>query len=61
MNRQPHTSAREIIVADAIREVVSELRLVDVADYVAYIRLEYFANLADIVESAKLAKYSSRI
>ncbi|MEO9613242.1 MAG: hypothetical protein ABJG86_20250 [Nitratireductor sp.] len=52
MNRQPHTSAREIIVADAIREVVSELRLVDVADYVAYIRLEYFANLADIVESA---------
>lgn len=52
MNRQPQTSAREIIVAEAIREVVSELRLVDVADYIAYIRLEHYANLSDIVESA---------
>lgn len=52
MNRQPHSSAREIIVAKAIQEVVSELRLVDVADYVAYIRMEHFANLSDIVESA---------
>lgn len=52
MNRQPHSSAREIVVADAIREVVAELRLVDVADYIAFLRLEYFANLADIVDAA---------
>jgi hypothetical protein len=52
MNRQPHSSAREIIVAKAIQEVVSELRLVDVADYVAFIRMEHYANLSDIVESA---------
>lgn len=52
MIRQPHASTREIIVADAIREVVSELRLVDAADYVAFIRLEHFACISDLVESA---------
>jgi len=52
MNRQPHSSAREIIVANAIKEVVSELRLIDVADYIAYIRLERFGNIADLVDSA---------
>src|SRR5690606_15774612 len=43
---------REIIVANAIKEVVSELRLVDVGDYIAYIRLERFASVADLVDSA---------
>lgn len=52
MIRQPHASTREIIVANAIQEVVSELRLVDVADYIAFIRLEHFASIADIVDSA---------
>jgi len=52
MIRQPHSLAREIIVADAIKEVVSELRLVDVADYIAFIRLEHFACISDIVDSA---------
>jgi hypothetical protein len=52
MNRQPHSSAREIIVAEAISEVVSELRMVDVGDYIAYIRLERFASVADLVDTA---------
>jgi hypothetical protein len=52
MNRQPHTDTREIIVARAIENVVSELRMVDVADYVAYIKLERFANISDLVASA---------
>ncbi|MEO3384908.1 hypothetical protein [Mesorhizobium sp. CAU 1741] len=52
MNRQPHSSTREIIVANAIQEVVSELRMVDVGDYIAYIRLERFASVADLVDSA---------
>lgn len=52
MNRQPHSSTREIIVANAIKEVVSELRMVDVGDYIAYIRLERFASVADLVDSA---------
>jgi hypothetical protein len=52
MNRQPHSMDREIVVAEAIKDVVSELRLVDVADFIAYIRLERFASISDIVQSA---------
>lgn len=52
MNRQPHADTREIIVAEAIEQVVRELRLVDVADYIAFIRLEHFACLSDLVDSA---------
>jgi hypothetical protein len=52
MDRQPHSETREVIVAKAIESVVSELRMVDVADYVAYIKLERFANISDLVASA---------
>lgn len=52
MNRQPHSASREAIVAEAIREVVGELRLVDASDYIAFIRLEHFATVSDIVDSA---------
>jgi hypothetical protein len=52
MNRQPHAKGREAIVAEAIKDVVGELRLVDVADYIAFIRLEHFATVSDIVDSA---------
>ncbi len=52
MNRQPHATQREVIVAEAIKDVVGELRLVDVADYIAFIRLEHFATISDLVDSA---------
>lgn len=52
MNRQPFSSEREIIVAGAIREVVTELRMIDVADYIGFIRMERFASVADLVETA---------
>ena len=52
MNRQPHAKSRELIVAKAIEQVVDELRLIDVADYIAFIRLEHFACLSDLVDSA---------
>lgn len=52
MIKQPHASSREIIVANAIKEVVSELRLVDAIDYIAFIRLEQFGCISDIVDSA---------
>lgn len=52
MIKQSHTLARERIVADAIAPVAAELRLVEAADYVAFIRLEHFASLADLVASA---------
>jgi len=40
------------MIADAIGEVVSELRMVDIADYIAFIRLERLANISDLVDSA---------
>lgn len=46
------SNEREAIIAENIREVVAELRLVDPADYIAFIRCELFANIADIVSSA---------
>lgn len=52
MNKQPHASAREVIVAKAVEDVACELRLVDVADYIAFIRLEHLSCIADLVESA---------
>lgn len=52
MNRQPHAASREVIVAEAVKDLVGELRLVDVADYIAFIRLEHFATVSDIVDSA---------
>lgn len=52
MIRQPHSVSREAIVAEAIKEVVGELRLVDAADYISFIRLEHFSTVSDIVDSA---------
>jgi len=52
MIRQKNSSEREIIVAEAIKEVVSELRMIDVGDYVAFIRMGHFANVSDLVDSA---------
>lgn len=52
MDRQPYSSTREVIVAKAIEGVVAELRMIDIADYVAFIRLERFASISDLVDSA---------
>lgn len=52
MIRQPHAMSREVLVAEAIGEVVSELRMIDIADYIAFIRLERLGNIADLVDSA---------
>ncbi len=52
MHKQAFASSREAIVADAIKDFVSELRMVDLADYVSFIHLGHVANLADIVDSA---------
>jgi hypothetical protein len=52
MHKQAFSASREAIVADAIKEFVTELRMVDLADYVSFIHLGHLANLADIVDSA---------
>jgi hypothetical protein len=37
---------------EAVEAVAAELRLVDVADYIAYIHSEQFANIRDVVNSS---------
>lgn len=46
------TLARERALADGLREFVAELRLVDAVDYIAFLRLEHYGNLDDIVSSS---------
>lgn len=50
--RNKHAVARERLLAGAVKEVAAELRLVDVIDYVAFLRMDLLGNLADLVEGA---------
>jgi hypothetical protein len=43
---------REKALADGLRDVASELRMIDPADYVAFIRTEQFGNLRNLVNSS---------
>ncbi|RCS23959.1 hypothetical protein DUT91_11945 [Phyllobacterium salinisoli] len=52
MRSTQYSETRESIIAGHMTEVIRDLRLVDVADYIAFIRCELFANIADIVNSA---------
>ncbi|MQW90002.1 hypothetical protein [Sinorhizobium saheli] len=52
MKKSEFSERREQIVAEAIRPVATELRLIDAADFVALLRFESYASLADLVESA---------
>jgi hypothetical protein len=50
--RNKHTAEREEILAEGIQKVVAELRLVEVIDYVAFLRMDLVGNVADIVNSS---------
>ena len=47
-----YTYDREKALAEGIQEVASELRLIDAADFVAFIRTEQFANIGNLVSSS---------
>jgi hypothetical protein len=47
-----YTEERERALAEGMREVASELRLIDAVDFVAYIRTEQFANINNLVSSS---------
>lgn len=47
-----YSREREKALADGLRDVASELRLVDPADYIAFIRTEQFGNLRNLVNSS---------
>jgi hypothetical protein len=46
------TKDRERLLADSIKEVASDLRLIDVADLVAFIRTGQFGNIESLVSSS---------
>ncbi|MGL4395227.1 MAG: hypothetical protein ACRCS9_01685 [Hyphomicrobium sp.] len=54
MKRDPQgiVHARERILAEALRDVASELRLIDVVEFVTYIRLEKLFHLESLVNAA---------
>ena len=47
-----YTFDREKALAEGIKEVASELRLIEAADFVAFIRTDQFANIANLVNSS---------
>lgn len=50
--RIDHTHEREKALALGMTEVASDLRLIDAADYIAFIRTEQFGNLSALVNSS---------
>ena len=47
-----YTLQREKALADGLRDVAAELRLIDATDLVAFLRTEQFANIANLVNSS---------
>jgi hypothetical protein len=47
-----YSREREKALADGMRDVASELRLVDPADFIAFIRTEQFGNIRTLVNSS---------
>lgn len=47
-----YTLDRERVLAEGLDQVAAELHLVDPQDYVAFIRMELFGNIANIVNSS---------
>jgi hypothetical protein len=47
-----YTHEREKALAEGLRDVASELRLIEATDLVAFIRTEQFANIGNLVNSS---------
>jgi hypothetical protein len=47
-----YTLERERALADGLKEVASELRLIEAADFIAFLRTEQLANIANLVNSS---------
>jgi hypothetical protein len=46
------TLERERVLAEGLRDVASELRLIEAADLIAFVRTGQFANIANLVSSS---------
>jgi hypothetical protein len=47
-----HTARREKILAEGVRHLAAELRMIDVVDLAAYLHTLNFANIGDLIASA---------
>jgi hypothetical protein len=47
-----HTAKREKIIAEGVRSLAAELRMIDVVDLAAYLHTLNFANIGDLIASA---------
>jgi hypothetical protein len=47
-----YTREREKALAEGMRDVASELRLIDPADFIAFLRTEQFGNMRSLVNSS---------
>ena len=56
-----YTVERERALANGIREVASELRLIEAADFIAFLRTEQLANIANLVNSSTELYYKAGI
>lgn len=52
-----YTLEREGVLAEGLTHVAAELKLVDPQDYVAFVRLEQFGNIGNIVNSSTELHY----
>lgn len=52
MKTHDHLHDREFALALAMKDMAAELRLVDPADYINYIRMEQYSNLEDLINSS---------
>jgi hypothetical protein len=52
MKKCPYSEQREMIVAEAINSVATELRMLDPADLISLLRFECYGSIADLVSSA---------
>lgn len=52
MSADDHVSAREEIIANGLRDVASELRLIDVVEFIAYIRFERFGIIENLIATS---------
>lgn len=47
-----YSAIRAKAIAEGIKEVAAELRLIEVADFISFIHFEQFGNIRDIVNSS---------
>lgn len=52
MTPKDHLRDRESALGNAIKDFAKDLRLVDPADLVTYVRMEQYANIEDLVNSS---------